>query len=97
MSLFFDKRDRDLLKIVNGVLSRSTPDIIGKKGLFPWFHPHGIKELAETRGLRIAYAVGMKPETWKTVSTPFVPCVTRFSMPRPAPCPKTPPGCFCRS
>ncbi len=57
MSLFFDKRDRDLLKIVNGVLSRSTPETIGKKGLFPWFHPHGIKELAETRGLRIAYAV----------------------------------------
>jgi hypothetical protein len=57
LSLFFDKRDRDLLKIVNGVLSRSTPDIIGRKGLFPWFHPHGIKELAETRGLRIAYAV----------------------------------------
>ncbi len=57
MSLFFDKRDRDLLKIVNGVLSRSTPAIIGKKGLFPWFHPHGIKELAETRGLRIAYAI----------------------------------------
>jgi hypothetical protein len=57
LSLFFDKRDRELLTIVNGVLSRSTPDIIGKKGLFPWFHPHGIKELAETRGLRIAYAV----------------------------------------
>ena len=57
LSLFFDKRDRDLLKIVNGVLSRSTPAIIRKKGLFPWFHPHGIKELAETRGLRIAYAV----------------------------------------
>ena len=57
MSLLFDQRDRDLLKIVNGVLSRSTPDTIGKKNLFPWFHPHGIKELAETRGLRIAYAV----------------------------------------
>lgn len=57
MSLLFDKRDRDLLKIVNGVLSRSTPDILGRKDLFPWFHPHGIKELAETRGLRIAYAV----------------------------------------
>ncbi|MDB4303659.1 hypothetical protein N9934_02595, partial [Desulfosarcina sp.] len=57
MRLFFDKRDRDLLKIVNGVLSRSAPDTAGRKGLFPWFHPHGIKELAETRGLRIAYAV----------------------------------------
>jgi predicted DNA-binding protein len=57
LSLFFDKRDRDLLKIVNGVLRRPTPAIIGKKGLFPWFHPHGIKELAETRGLRIAYAI----------------------------------------
>jgi hypothetical protein len=57
LSLFFDKRDRDLLKIVNDVLSRSTPYTLGKKSLFPWFHPHGIKELAETRGLRIAYAV----------------------------------------
>ena len=57
MSLLFDQRDRDLLIIVNGVLSRSTPDTIGRKNLFPWFHPHGIKELAETRGLRIAYAV----------------------------------------
>ncbi len=57
MPLLFDKRDRDLLKIVNGVLSRTTPDTFGKKNLFPWFHPHGIKELAETRGLRIAYAV----------------------------------------
>lgn len=57
MSFFFDKRDRDLLEIVNGVLSRSGPDTIGKKNLFPWFHPHGIKELAETRGLRIAFAV----------------------------------------
>ncbi|MFO7716514.1 hypothetical protein [Desulfosarcina sp.] len=57
MSLFFDKRDHDLLKIVNGVLSRSAPYSLGKKSLFPWFHPHGIKELAETRGLRIAYAV----------------------------------------
>lgn len=57
MNLFFDKRDRDLLKIVNGVLSRTTPYTAGRKGLFPWFHPHGIKELAETRGLRIAYAV----------------------------------------
>jgi len=57
LSLLFDQRDRDLLKIVNGVLSRSAPDTMGRKNLFPWFHPHGIKELAETRGLRIAYAV----------------------------------------
>lgn len=57
MSVLFDQRDRDLLKIVNGVLSRSAPDTMGRKNLFPWFHPHGIKELAETRGLRIAYAV----------------------------------------
>ena len=57
MSLFFDQRDRDLLKLVNGILSRSGPDTIGKKNLLPWFHPHGIKEMAETRGLRIAYAI----------------------------------------
>jgi len=57
LSLLFDKRDRDLLNIVNGVLNRAAPGTAGKKELFPWFHPHGIKELAETRGLRIAYAV----------------------------------------
>jgi hypothetical protein len=57
LRLLFDKRDRSLLEIVNGVRRRSGPDTIGKKNLFPWFHPHGIKELAETRGLRIAYAV----------------------------------------
>ena len=57
MPLFFDKRDRDLLKIVNAVLSRTAPEKSRKKELFPWFHPHGIKELAETRGLRVAYAV----------------------------------------
>ncbi len=57
MSLLFDKRDRDLLEIVNGFLSTTTPDAIGRKNLFPWFHPHGIKELAESHGLRIAYAV----------------------------------------
>ena len=57
MSLFFDKRDRDLLKIVNTVRSRSTPQTVGRKGLYPWFHPHGIKELSESRGLRIAYSV----------------------------------------
>ncbi|MGA6926903.1 MAG: hypothetical protein WBY88_14540, partial [Desulfosarcina sp.] len=57
MNLFFDKRDRDLLKIVNGVLSRTPLHTPGRKALFPWFHPHGIKEMSETRGLRIAYAV----------------------------------------
>lgn len=57
MSLFFDKRDRDLLKIVNTVRSRSTPQTVGRKGLYPWFHPHGIKELSESRGLRIAYSI----------------------------------------
>ncbi|MDL2274511.1 hypothetical protein LJC22_00085 [Desulfosarcina sp. OttesenSCG-928-G10] len=56
MSVWFDKRDWALLRIVNDALSQPSA-IIGKKGLFPWFHPHGIKELAETRGLRIAYAV----------------------------------------
>jgi len=57
LSLFFDKRDRDLLRIVNTVRSQSTPQTVGRKGLYPWFHPHGIKELSESRGLRIAYSV----------------------------------------
>ena len=66
MSLLFDKRDRDLLEIVNGLLSTPTLDAIGRKNLFPWFHPHGIKELAESHGLRIAYAVAHLLTSLKT-------------------------------
>lgn len=53
----FDKRDHELIRIVDEVLnSHSRPDFTRKR-YYPVFHPHGIKEMAETKGLRIAYAV----------------------------------------
>ena len=55
--LLFDKRDQDLIKIVNGVLNRGEKYGFARKRYYPVFHPNGIKEKAEPRGLRIAYAV----------------------------------------
>jgi hypothetical protein len=54
--LFFDRKDYELLKIVNDVLGHKDPRSL-KKLLIPYLHPHGIKEMAATTGLRIAYAV----------------------------------------
>jgi len=55
-SLFFNSRDRDLLRVVNGVLDRrAEPE--AKRLLEPYLHPHGIKDMASDKGLRIAYAV----------------------------------------
>lgn len=56
-SLFFDRRDEVLLAIVNDVLDRDKPHWDLKKLLAPYLHPHGIKEMAASRGLRVAYAV----------------------------------------
>ena len=53
----FDKRDHVLLAIVNDVLSRDKSQEYNKRKFYPHFHPNGIKKLAESRGLRIAYAV----------------------------------------
>jgi hypothetical protein len=53
---FFDKKDYDLLRIVCDVVNREDAPA-HKKLLVPYMHPHGIKEMAATRGLRIAYAV----------------------------------------
>jgi hypothetical protein len=55
--IMFDKRDHGLLTIVNDVLSRDKRQEYNKRKFYPHFHPHGIKKLAESRGLRIAYAV----------------------------------------
>jgi hypothetical protein len=55
--IFFDKQDHKLLKIVNEVLDRRESFSNLNDLLYPYLHPHGIKELAESRGLRIAYAV----------------------------------------
>ncbi|WP_211219515.1 hypothetical protein [Desulfovibrio aminophilus] len=53
---YFDTRDFDLLNIVNDVLSRKDYPSL-KKLLSSYLHPHGIKEMAATKGLRVAYAV----------------------------------------
>ena len=54
--LFFDRKDHELLRIVNDVLKEEDPRSL-KSLLIPFLHPHGIKEMAASRGLRIAYAV----------------------------------------
>lgn len=55
--LFFDKRDHELIRIVNDVLRGKSSGKYGRRFYSPYFHPHGIKEMTETRGLRIAFAV----------------------------------------
>jgi len=54
--LCFDRGDYALLRIVNDVLSRQASTSL-KRLLAPYMHPHGIKEMAAPKGLRIAYAV----------------------------------------
>jgi len=55
--LYFDENDYVLLNIVNDVLHREESHKLVKNLLIPYLHPHGIKEMAATMGLRIAYAV----------------------------------------
>ncbi len=55
--LYFDKRDYQLLGIVNDVLNRDKGREYTQRLVYPYLHPRGIKELAETKGLRIAFAV----------------------------------------
>jgi len=52
--ILFDRKDFELIQIVNDVL-RSVK--FTRKRYFSYFHPNGIKEMAETKGLRTAYAV----------------------------------------
>ena len=56
-SIFFDQRDYKLIEIVDSVYNE--PKTLGYTGkmLYPFFHPLGIKELAESRGLRAAYSI----------------------------------------
>jgi len=54
--LCFDAGDYELLGIVNDVLARQRSSGF-KRLLAPYLHPHGIKEMAAPKGLRIAYAV----------------------------------------
>jgi hypothetical protein len=52
--LLFDRKDYDLIQIVNEVLREAR---FVRKQYYPHLHPNGIKEMAETKGLRTAYAV----------------------------------------
>jgi hypothetical protein len=54
---FFDKNDHILLNIVNDVLTRDLAHQDIKDLLTSYLHPHGIKEMTASTGLRIAYAV----------------------------------------
>lgn len=56
-AIYFDSRDYNLLRIVNGMVSGERSRLEIQRRLFHFFHPRGIKEMAESRGLRIAYAV----------------------------------------
>ena len=56
-SILFDRRDHELLRIVTGVLQRDRIFEYTRRIYYPYFHPNGIKEMAESKGLRIAYAV----------------------------------------
>jgi len=53
----FDKRDHELIRIVNGVLLEKSRIEYPRRFYYTYFHSHGIKEMTETRGLRIAYAI----------------------------------------
>jgi len=55
--ILFDRRDHQLLNIVNDVLHRDEARSSARRLVSPYLHPHGIKELAESRGLRMAFAV----------------------------------------
>ena len=55
--LLFDRRDYELIRIVNAVYSRNQDLEYARRQYYGYFHPHGIKEMAESRSLRIAYAM----------------------------------------
>ncbi|MGM0453255.1 MAG: hypothetical protein ACQERN_08845 [Thermodesulfobacteriota bacterium] len=55
--IFFDERDHGLLRIVNEMLEGDISQLHAQRRFFHYLHPRGIKEMAESKGLRIAYAV----------------------------------------
>jgi len=56
-NFLFDQRDHELLKIVNNIKSNDKTNDYFKRHFYPYFHPRGIQEMAESRGIRIAYSV----------------------------------------
>lgn len=55
--LFFDRRDHELIRIVNELYDSHKSLSYTKNLFYPFFHPLGIKEMAESKGLRIAYSI----------------------------------------
>ncbi len=55
--LLFDRRDTELINIINAVIQQDHDLSYARKQYSGYFHPHGIKEMAESRSLRIAYAM----------------------------------------
>ena len=55
--LLFDQRDRQLLRIVNEVLRKDPSRQYRRESVYPYLHPRGIKELSESKGLRIAFSI----------------------------------------
>ncbi len=55
--LLFDRKDHELLKMVEEVLNRKQSRENFRNLLNPYLNPHGIKEMAASQGFRIAYAM----------------------------------------
>ncbi len=53
----FDRRDHELVRIINNVGDRDKDLEYIRRQYYTYFHPHGIKEMVESRSLRIAYAM----------------------------------------
>ncbi len=56
-SLFYDAKDHELLRVVNRFLERDRLADDVQKDFHAALHPHGIKELAVSQEIRVAYAV----------------------------------------
>jgi len=56
-AIFFDSRDHELIRIVTSVYDADVRPGYVRKLYYRFFHPLGIKELAESKGLHTAYAI----------------------------------------
>ncbi len=56
-SIFFDRQDREILRMINQILNSEISGNAQKSILDNNLHPHGIVELTTTREFRVAYAV----------------------------------------
>jgi len=65
-SIYFDKKDYQLLGIVNDIMERGSAAHTLRSLLVEHMHPQGIKEMAASRALRIAYAIASMLDTFVT-------------------------------